>query len=424
MNKKTTKKLSGWRFKGNELKYLKEVLDSDFKSSASGSMSKRFESLFAKKIGIKYVIASTSGTAALHQALAACEIGPGDEVIVPSLTVAMCGYAIYYAQAKPVFADIDKKTFLIDPDDIERKITSKTKAIMAVHLYGQMCDMDRIMAIAKKYNLRVIEDCAQCCLARDHRGRVSGTIGDIGCFSFGDTKMLSSGEGGAIVTNNKVLAVHIRKFGHLGFKNVLADGAAVRKDPMIFQDPKYIRHDTFSYNYIMSEPTAAIALAQVERVKYFRDLRIKMASLYRKSIGNCSWLIPQDKLDNDPSYWTFVALYKGEEELGVSWYEFRNKFIFFGGDKIRAAWALLYKEPAIYNLARTGKFFTDTNKKQGVWAIDKDWNQNCLNAEYMQPRLMQFTTNQRDIKEMKVQADALRKTIEYFNKNSKKKNEK
>lgn len=397
------------------MKYLREVLSSDFKSSASGSTSKRFETLFAKTFGIRYAIASTSGTAALHQALAACGIGPGDEVIVPALTVAMCGYAIFYVQACPVFADVDRKTFLIDPEDMEKKITSKTKAILAVHLYGQICAMDQIMAIAKKHDLWVIEDCAQCYLARDQHDRVGGTIGDIGCFSLGDTKMISSGEGGMVITNSTLLAERARKFGHLGFKNVSAKGAAVRRDPMIFQDPGYIRHDAFSYNYIMSEPTAAIALAQTERINKFRKLRIKMARLYHEAVRNCSWLIPQYVPDdNFPSYWTFAALYKGQENFGVSWYEFRNRFIDFGGDKVRAAWALLYNEPAISNLVRTGKYFIDAAAKQGIWAKQAGWNPNCSNAEYLQPRLMQFTTNQRNKEEMNRQASALRKTIKYF----------
>lgn len=346
-------------------------------------------------------------------------MGPGDEVIISPLTVAMCGYAIFYVQAHPVFADVDPKTFLIDPKDIERKITRKTKAILAVHLYGQMCDMEKIMAIAKKHNLKVIEDCAQCCLACDESGRIAGSFGDVSCFSLGETKMISSGEGGVVVTNNVQLADRIRKFGHLGFKNLSAENTTTRSDPMIFQDPQYVRHNTFSYNYIMSEPTAAIALAQTERIKKFLDLRIKMAKLYREALGNCSWLVPQQlPKGHRSSYWTFAALYKGQEELGVSWYDFRDRFIGFGGDKVRAAWALLYNEPAIANLIHAGKYFVDAEEKQGKWAQKKDWRPHCPQAEYLQARMMQFTTNQFDTIEMKRQANALHKTIRYFNKSN------
>src|SRR3989344_3353450 len=418
-NNKTTKKVAvnyGQRFTGNELKYLAEVLKSDLKSSASGSMNQRFEKLFAKTMGVRYAIASTSGTAALHQALAACGVGPGDEVIVSPLTVVMCGYAIFYVQARSVFADVDLNTFLIDPVDIEKKITPKTKAILVVNLYGQMGDLDKIMAVAKKHKIKVIEDCAQCYLARDGHGRISGTIGDVGCFSLGETKMISSGEGGVVVTNNSILADRIRKFGHLGFKNVSAENTTVRRDPMIFQDPKYIRHDTFSYNYIMSEPTAAIALAQTEQINKFLNLRIKMAELYREAVGNCSWLIPQQVYNNQThAYWTFAVLYKGQEKLGVSWYDFRDRFIGFGGDKVRAAWALLYNEPAIINLVSKGKYFVNAKEKQGKWGQRSNWRPRCPKAEYLQPRLMHFTTNQFSEKEMKQQAQALQKTIQYFN---------
>lgn len=414
---KPSKSNKGRRFKGNELKYLKEVLDSDFKSSSSGSMNRKFEKLFASTFGVRYAIASTSGTTALHQALAACGVGPGDEVIVSPLTVAMCGYAILYTQAHPVFADVDPKTFLIDPKDIEKKITAKTKAILVVHLYGQMGDMEKIMSIAKKHKLKVVEDCAQCYLASDQAGRLAGTVGDLGCFSLGETKMISSGEGGVVVTDNLDLANRVRKFGHLGFKNLSADNTTVRENPMIFQDPKYVRHDTFSHNYIMSEPAAAIALAQTERINRFLGLRRKMGKLYQAAIGNCSWLIPQNLPQGQThSYWSFVALYKGEEELGVSWYDFRDRFISFGGDKVRAAWALLYNESAIRNLIREGVFFIGAKEKQGSWAQKKNWDPHCPIAEYLQLRLMQFTTNQFTEAEMKKQANALRQTIQYFDK--------
>ncbi len=155
-----TKHSNSWRFRGNELKYVKEVLDSGFGSSTIGTMNQRFEQAFAKRLGVKYAVTSNSGTATLHQALMAFGIGPGDEVIVPALTVVMCGYAVIHAGARPVFVDINPDTFLIDPKDIERKITKRTKAIMPVHLYGQVCDMGAIMKIAKKYELIVVEDSA------------------------------------------------------------------------------------------------------------------------------------------------------------------------------------------------------------------------------------------------------------------------
>lgn len=407
----------GWRFKGNELKYLKEVAETDFKSSASGSMVERFEKLAKKTFGTSYAIASTSCTAALHQALAACGIGPGDEVIIPALTVVMCGYAPLQLGAKLVFADVCPDTFLINPDDIERKITPKTKAIMAVHLYGQMCEMDRIMEIAKKYNLWVIEDCAECYLASDDHGRIAGTIGHVGCFSLSDTKTITSGEGGLCVTQNKILAERIRKFGYIGFKNTSAEGGAIRIDPMIFQDPSYLRHDTFAHCYMMSEFTAAVALAQLERIRVFTARRTKMGNLYRKTVENCSWLTPQQITPGfSHVYWTFVARYTGDAKIGIPWKEFRNKFIEFGGDKVRAAWALVYREPSIQNFMKNGLYFCD-NEDQSVFPVKGTWQEpDCPVAEEIQPQLMHFTTNQSCPEEMKRQAEALKRTIDYFNK--------
>src|SRR3989344_8271445 len=150
-NKTTAATVRGRRFRGNELKYLKQVLDSDLKTNSRRGMIGDLERKFAKRVGVQYAISSNSGTSTLHQALMAFGVGPGDEVIVPALTAVMCGYAVIQAGARPGFADVNADTFLIDPKDVERKITPKTKAIMPVHLYGQVCDMAAIVKIAKKH---------------------------------------------------------------------------------------------------------------------------------------------------------------------------------------------------------------------------------------------------------------------------------
>ena len=159
---KNTPSSKGWRFEGNERKYLDEILANGFAASETGAMTERLEKKFAKIHNQKYAIAVNSGTSTLHMALMAFGVGPGDEVIIPGLTVAMCGYAVWQCGATPVFADVQRDTFLLDPSDVERKITSKTKALMPVHIYGLMCDMTAIMDIASKYHLYVVEDSAQC----------------------------------------------------------------------------------------------------------------------------------------------------------------------------------------------------------------------------------------------------------------------
>lgn len=419
-NKKTRKVISSnqWRFKGNELKYVKEVLDSGFGSSKYGTMNARLEKAFADRFGVKYAITSTSGTSTLHQSLIAFGIGPGDEVIIPALTVIMCGYAVLYTGANPIFADVDPKTFLIDPKDIERKITKKTKAIMPVHLYGQVCDMDAIMRIAKKHNLYVLEDCAQCYLGTDRKGRMGGTIGHVGSFSFENTKHLSTGDGGILTTNDKILAERMRKFGCMGFKTVKAEGGQAKgrvvKDN--FQDPKWLRHDAFGFNFRMSEAVAAIGLAQVEKINYLIKKRQQIAAKYIKAIEEtgCNWLIPQKvPAGYINSYYTFAVKYEGKNKLGVSWYDFRKKFMEFGGEGIYAAWALVYNEPAMKLLNSKGKYFKDLKAQapnfRGFLKGSK-----CPNAEKLQPKLMQFTANQGIEKDMDIQMTALKKAINYF----------
>lgn len=403
-----------WRFQGNELKYVKEVLDSGFGSSTSGNMNQRLEKAFADRFGMKYAVTSTSGTTTLHQALVAFGVGPEDEVILPALTVISCANAIIYTGAKPVFADIDPETFLIDPRDIERKITRKTKAIMVVHLYGLVCDMDAIMALAKKHNLCVLEDCAQCYLGKDDKNRIAGTIGDIGSFSFENSKHLSTGDGGILITNNESFAERMRKFGTLGYKNVKAINGQVRKSKDTFQDPQYKRHDSFGWNYRLPEVAAAVGLAQLEKINEFVSKRQQIASKYLEVIAGCDWLKPQKVMPGYVnSYWTFAVKYEGLEKKGVSWYDFRKKFMEFGGDGIYAAWVPLYKEPAMVLLHEEGKFFADLppqapNLKGFLEGAS------CPATEDIQPKLMQFTANQGIEEDMDMQMNAFKKTIEFY----------
>ena len=147
----------GWRFNGNERTYLDDVLNSGFGASESGSMNERLENKFAELHSKKFAISANSGTSTLHMALKSFGVGTNDEVIIPALTVAMPGFAVWQCQAIPVFADVLKDTFLLDPKDVEKKITSKTKAIMPVHMYGNMCDMELIMKLANEHDLFVFQ---------------------------------------------------------------------------------------------------------------------------------------------------------------------------------------------------------------------------------------------------------------------------
>jgi len=388
----------GWKFEGNERKYLDETLSAGFSAGASGTMNERLEQAFAAKHGQKFAITANSGTSTLHMALYAFGVGVGDEVIIPALTVAMCGFAVCHCGATPVYADIREDTFLMDPLDVERKITKKTKAIMPVHIYGLMCDMEAIMEIAKKHNLYVVEDCAQCFLGRDSKGRLCGTIGHVGSWSFENSKHLSTGDGGIVTTDDELLALKMRQFGGVGFQNLTATRGKVRIDRDKFQDPDWKRHNIIAYNYRLPELCAAVGLAQLERLDYFVKLRQEMAKAYTEIImeSGTDILIPQKvPTGYEHSYYTYGALFNGAK-YGIKWQEFRKKYMEFGGDGIYAAWQTVNNEPAF------------KNNKIG-------WGEVPI-AEKLQRNLMQFTTNQSSNEEIQKQITALKATLSYFEK--------
>lgn len=395
------------KYLGNELNYLEKVLNSENWSSTGGSWNQAFERKFAEKFKVKYAIAFNSGTSTLHAALEAAGVRPGDEVISPALTVIMDTTATIHANAVPVFADIDPYTFNIDPQDIERKITKKTKAIIPVSLYGLPADMDSIMDIAKKYNLVVIEDNAQCVLSK-YKGRMAGTIGHMASYSFENTKHISCGEGGMVITNNEKYAEMVRKIGGHGFKNLRADEGRIRLNQDIFQNPNYKRHDEIGWNYRLPEFNAAIALAQLEKIEELVEMRIKSAKLFIDVMSNCDYLIPQNVSEGyTNSYYTLGVVYEGQERKGVSWEDFRREYISQGGDGIYGAWSVPYLEPVIVER----KFV-----KRCPWVYEKVHYEKglCPVAEEIQPKIMQFKTNYRDLELAEIKADAILKTIKKF----------
>ena len=395
---------NSWRFSGNERKYVEEVLSSGFASATSGNMNSRLEALFAERHKKNYAITFNSGTTTLHASLWAMGVRYGDEVLVSPLTVISCMNAILYCNAIPVFVDIDPDTFLMCPKDLESKITDKSKAIMPIHLYGQMCDMTEIMKIANKHNLKVLEDCAECYLA-SHKGKIAGTIGDIGSWSFENSKHLSCGDGGIVATDDESLGDYLRKLGTQGFKNATAKSGKIRVSKDMFQNPSYTRHSHFGFMYRLPEVAAAVALAQVEKMQSFVERRQKMGSLYKEVIESdgADIITPQYLPDGDiSSYWALAA----KLNPSIDWIDFRKKHVSNGGDGIYAAWALLYKEGSIPEILKLQEDMgiSKMNVSDGI----------CPNAEMIQPRILQFTTNQNSIEEMEIQAEALSKTLRSY----------
>jgi len=195
---------------GNEMKYVSECINSSWISSR-GKFVSEFEKSFSNAVKVEHATSVCNGTVALHLALVALGIGPGDEVIVPTLTYIASVNAIVYCGAKPIFVDSSSETWQIDPDSVIDKITPNTKAIMAVHLYGQACDMDALLNIAKKHKLFLVEDCAEA-FGTYYKNKHVGTFGNISTFSFFGNKTITTGEGGMVVSNDKTLIERARHF--------------------------------------------------------------------------------------------------------------------------------------------------------------------------------------------------------------------
>jgi perosamine synthetase len=392
------------RLYGNELKYVQEVLATEFRSSKGSIMSSRLEESFSQRFGSAYALSFVNGTATMHAALEAFGVGPGDEVIVPPLTMSATTFAVLQANATPVFADVNPDTFQISPISIAERITPKTRAIITVALYGLSPDMDPIMELAKRNDLRVIEDNAECFLGL-YKGRTVGTMGHCASFSFQSSKHLSSGEGGIITTDDVGLAEQIRKVQSLGYSGVSATkGKITKKD---IQDPNYSRHVSMGWNYRMSELCAAVALAQMENIDDLVGRRIEVAKMFGDVAKDFDWLVPQhvgEEYEN--SYWTWVARLDNPE---VSWHEFRDQFAARGGDGIYAAWKLTYLEPMFQEMKLLGReqFISQENRERYRAGL-------CPVAEQLAPRLLQFKTNYWDMSVAEQQADVLRKTLQSF----------
>ncbi len=393
-----------WRFTGNEFEYIRRVLDSGLGSGTSGNMNKLLEEAFARKAGVAYAIAFNSGTATLQAGLDAAGVGYGDEVILPPLTVISNIATILQQNAIPVFADIDPQTFNIDPASVAEKITSRTKAIMPVSLYGLSCDLDPIMELAQSNQILVINDAAQAHMAQ-YKGKPIAQAAHVTSYSLENSKHITTGEGGIVVTANDELATRMRKFGALGYAAITSGDGRVRLHKDLFQDPDYKRHDSFGYNYRMPEIAAAMGLAQTERIDLFVDMRRKIAEMFHSAAADCDYLIPQVTPEGYVhSYWTYAVKY---ERTSPTWKDFRKKYVEYGGDGIYAAWALSYDETFI----ASGRFhdlcpplYREILFSKGI----------CPNAESVQPKIMQFVTNYGSLEEAEPKVEALRKTIRHF----------
>jgi perosamine synthetase len=402
----------------NDYKYMKEVMDIGFGNSDKSDMNARFEMAFAKKFESKYAATCANGTVSLQACLLAAGVGPGDEVIVPPLTAGATALAVLHCYAVPVFADVDPETFTIDPDDIRRKITPHTKAIIPVSIYGLACDMDPIMDMAKEFDLTVIEDNAQCFLGK-YKGRLIGTIGQAASFSFQGSKHITTGgDGGAVVSSDKDYMTKIKKVMCVGYPTIQAESNAPRTIPRsIRQDWEFRRHPTMGYNFRMPITSAALGMAQLERLDDLVEARKIIAGLYDEVAYDVEWIIRQKVPEGyESSCWAYTCRID-EKVLGKDWRTFRSKFIELGGDGLYSAWYPLHLEPTFRQMNFYGDAYRAPNfhplYKGNVKSYERG---DCPVIESIQPTLAQFKTSFQTYEKTKQQVEALTNTIKYFGK--------
>jgi perosamine synthetase len=298
---------------GREYEYVTECLDTNWISS-QGKFIGRFESEFGEFIGSDHALAVTNGTAALHLALAALGIGPGDEVLVPDLTFAASAAAVIFTGATPVLVDIESESWGIDVTAAAELITERTAAIMPVHLYGQPSNMDEVIEFARKHNIFVVEDAAES-LGSTYRGQHTGTFGDAGIFSFFGNKLITTGEGGMVV-----------------FKDAeVAERAKCLRDHGMNPERRYW-HDVVGFNYRLTNIQAAIGVAQLEKIDVIIENKLSVAEQYKTLLADLPHIkLPPDLPDTRNINWAFSILIDSEA-IGVSRDRFMNLMAIKGID--------------------------------------------------------------------------------------------
>ncbi|MDT5156222.1 MAG: perosamine synthetase [Acidobacteriota bacterium] len=283
---------------GREKEYVADCMESGWISSG-GKYVELFEEGFAKFCGVRHAIACCNGTVALHLSLLALGVGAGDEVIVPTLTFVATANAVNYCGARPVFVDSEPETWNLDPEQVEAKITPRTKGIIAVHLYGHTAEMDVLRRVARRHGLFILEDAAEAHGAL-YKGRRAGSLGDVAAFSFYGNKIIATGEGGMVVTNDDALAARVR----------LLHGQGMDTERRYW-------FTVVGYNYRMMNIPAAIGLAQLERAHWHISRRREVAEDYMRLLRGVSQLSWQDEREwTRHAYWMFTTLLDDERSAG------------------------------------------------------------------------------------------------------------
>jgi len=311
---------------GNELKYVIDCIETVWISS-QGDYIDKFQDAFAAYHGGGEALSTSSGTTALHLALVALGIGVGDEVIVPNISFGASANVVIHAGAKPVFVDIDPETWTLDVHALEGVLTSRTKAIMPVHLYGHPCDMDPIVAFAREHGLKVIEDCAEA-LGAEYKGRKVGLLGDVGCYSFFANKVITTGEGGMVLTEDAELMERMLLY----------------RDHGMSKQRRYW-HVVPGYNYRMTNLQAALGLAQMERIEQFLAQRESVVAMYDERLGDLKGIrTPSTATWARNIYWLY-SIQVDHEIIGITRDELAGRLQEHGVDT-RPVFPPLHDQPA------------------------------------------------------------------------------
>ncbi|MFA5357169.1 MAG: DegT/DnrJ/EryC1/StrS family aminotransferase [Candidatus Omnitrophota bacterium] len=312
-------------FGKEELRLVSECIKTNWISS-EGPFVKEFERKFSGYCGVRYGVACSSGTAALHLGLLALGVKAGDEVIMPAFTMIATAYAIAYTGATPVLVDSDERTWNMDISKVKGKITRRTKAILPVHIYGHPVDMDPLRRIAKKYRLKILEDAAEVHGA-EYKGRKTGSLGDAAAFSFYANKIISTGEGGMVVTDSKAIAQRAAYFRNMAFQKKV----------------RYL-HKDIGFNYRMTNLQAAVGLGQLSKIGKFVQKKRLMARAYNSGLRGIAGIrLPIEEAWAKNVYWMYAILVD-KKEFGISRDKLREE-LFKEGVDTRAFFYPMNKQP-------------------------------------------------------------------------------
>ena len=284
-----------------EIEYVGAAIRSGW-VSGRGPYVEQFESKFSEWLGVQHAVATSSGTSALHLALASLGIEEGDEVIIPAFSMAAIAFAVTYTRAKPVLADAEVSSWNVDPGEIKKKITTKTKGIVVMHTYGHPADIDPIIETAHRHGIYVVEDAAEA-LGAEYKGKKAGTLADVGCFSFFANKLITTGEGGMLVTKDEGVASRAKLLRDMAFT----------KEP----SQKFV-HSRVGYNYRVTNVQAAIGLAQLERIEDFITIRRRNAQTYRALLSDTRGLTLPPELGWARNVFWMYSVLVDEDEYGLS----------------------------------------------------------------------------------------------------------